>query len=147
MELPVPDHASGHDRPHLYSPDVSKHDRYAIGFPLIYRILLTFLFIFPLGFLMGFPFPTGIRLLDTVEKKLIPWAWATNAFSSVIGSILALMIAFWGGYIGKSLNCTASFQEGLQMGLDHLVEIFSTKDALEDLTSVVERRRPVFRGE
>jgi len=47
---------------------------------------------------MGFPFPTGIRLLAEKEKELIPWAWATNAFSSVVNSILALMIAFWAGF-------------------------------------------------
>lgn len=69
-----------------------------VELPLIYKVLLTFLFIFPLGFLMGFPFPTGIRLLESKEKRLIPWAWATNAFSSVVSSILALMIASWGGY-------------------------------------------------
>jgi hypothetical protein len=69
-----------------------------IGFNLTLKIILTFLVIFPLGFLMGFPFPTGVRLLDQGEKRLIPWAWATNAFSSVINSILALIVAFWGGY-------------------------------------------------
>lgn len=69
-----------------------------IGFNLTSKIILTFLVIFPLGFLMGFPFPTGVRLLDHGEKRLILWAWATNAFSSVINSILALIIAFWGGY-------------------------------------------------
>ncbi len=37
--------------------------------------------------------------------------------------------------------------EGLQMELDHLPEIFSTRDAYEGLRSVVERRRPVFKGE
>ncbi|NIO48945.1 MAG: hypothetical protein GTN73_05845 [Candidatus Aminicenantes bacterium] len=69
-----------------------------IGFSLAAKIILTFLVIFPLGFLMGFPFPTGIRLLDQGEKRIIPWAWATNAFSSVINSIFALIVAFWGGY-------------------------------------------------
>ncbi len=69
-----------------------------IGFNLALKIILTFLVIFPLGFLMGFPFPTGIRLLDQGEKRIIPWAWATNAFSSVINSIFALIVAFWGGY-------------------------------------------------
>jgi hypothetical protein len=59
---------------------------------------LTFLTVFPLGFLMGFPFPTGIRLLAEQEEGLVPWAWATNAFSSVVNSISALMIAFWAGY-------------------------------------------------
>jgi len=71
---------------------------YLIGLKLILKLILTFLIIFPLGFLMGFPFPTGIRLLGKKEKRLIPWAWASNAFSSVINSIFALMIAFWGGY-------------------------------------------------
>jgi len=37
--------------------------------------------------------------------------------------------------------------QGLQMELDHLTEIFSTADAYEGLKSVVERRRPVFKGE
>jgi len=37
--------------------------------------------------------------------------------------------------------------DGLQLELDHLKEIFSTKDAFEGLSSVVARRRPVFKGE
>jgi hypothetical protein len=47
---------------------------------------------------MGFPFPTGIGLLEKKAKHLIPWAWATNAFSSVINSVLAILVAFQGGY-------------------------------------------------
>jgi hypothetical protein len=69
-----------------------------IGIRLGYRILLTFFSIFPVGFLMGFPFPSGIRLLEQTGKKWIPWAWAINAFSSVINSVAALLIAFIGGY-------------------------------------------------
>lgn len=73
-------------------------DENFIGLPLVLKMLLVLLFIFPLGFLMGFPFPSGIRLLTEREKRLIPWAWAVNAFSSVVNSIFALVIAFWGGY-------------------------------------------------
>ncbi|MBS3818508.1 hypothetical protein KGY73_03275 [bacterium] len=69
-----------------------------IGLGLTLKILLTFLVIFPLGFLMGFPFPNGIRLVEKKERKFIPWAWAVNAFSSVINSVAALLLAFWGGY-------------------------------------------------
>ena len=69
-----------------------------IGISLTLKIIMTFLVIFPLGFMMGFPFPTGVRMLDQEDKRLIPWAWATNAFSSVINSIFALIVAFWGGY-------------------------------------------------
>jgi hypothetical protein len=69
-----------------------------IGLNLIAKFFLSLSIIFPLGFLMGFPFPTGIRLLENAGKKVIPWAWATNAFSSVVNSVAALVIAFWGGY-------------------------------------------------
>ena len=69
-----------------------------IQLDLFIKMLLTFMVVFPLGFLMGFPFPTGIRLLAGRKKGLVPWAWATNAFSSVVNSISALMIAFWAGY-------------------------------------------------
>jgi hypothetical protein len=69
-----------------------------IGLNLVLKMFIVFSFIFPLGFLMGFPFPTGIRLLEKREKKHISWAWATNAFSSVINSISALVVAFWAGY-------------------------------------------------
>jgi hypothetical protein len=69
-----------------------------LGFKFSLKIVLTFLIIFPLGFFMGFPFPTGIRILEEEEKRLIPWSWATNAFSSVISSVFALLIALWGGY-------------------------------------------------
>jgi hypothetical protein len=70
----------------------------AISLPLSVRMILSFLVILPLGFLMGIPFPTGIHLLEGAEKKAIPWAWATNAFSSTISSVLVLLIAFSLGY-------------------------------------------------
>jgi hypothetical protein len=69
-----------------------------IGSELLPKMFFTFFMIFPLGFMMGFPFPTGIRLLEQTERRIIPWAWATNAFSSVVNSIAALMIAFLGGF-------------------------------------------------
>ncbi len=69
-----------------------------IGWALLPKLFLSFCLIFPLGFMMGFPFPTGIRFLARTERAIIPWAWATNAFSSVVNSIAALMFAFWVGY-------------------------------------------------
>ncbi|MBA7557944.1 hypothetical protein ES705_50728 [subsurface metagenome] len=52
---------------------------------LLFRILITLIIISPLGFLMGMPFPLGIRLVNSTEqgKGLIPWLWATNSFSSL----------------------------------------------------------------
>ncbi len=69
-----------------------------IGSNSVVKLFVSFSMIFPLGFLMGFPFPTGIRFLKNDGIKIIPWAWATNAFSSVVNSVAALAVAFWGGY-------------------------------------------------
>jgi hypothetical protein len=66
------------------------------------RILITIGLIFPLGFLMGMPFPLGIRLVSSTnqgeEKGLIPWLWATNSFCSIIASVSAVIIAIFFGF-------------------------------------------------
>lgn len=64
-----------------------------------WKVLITPGLIFPLGFLMGFPFPSGIRILN-MSGASIPWAWAVNSFSSVLSSVLALLLAFHLGYQG-----------------------------------------------
>ena len=40
-----------------------------------------------------------------------------------------------------------SLEEGLRMELEHLPEIFATRDAYEGLNSVIKRKRPVYSGE
>jgi hypothetical protein len=67
--------------------------RLLLGMELSYRVALSILLLAPLGLLMGMPFPLGIRLVDRVNPALVPWAWGVNGFSSVVGSILAVMIA------------------------------------------------------
>ena len=56
-------------------------------------MVASVLLLIPLGLLMGMPFPLGIRLVDRVNPGLVAWAWGVNGFSSVVGSILAVMIA------------------------------------------------------
>jgi len=64
-----------------------------IALDLTYRVVVSVLLLIPLGLLMGMPFPLGIRLVDRVNPGLVAWAWGVNGFSSVVGSILAVMIA------------------------------------------------------
>ena len=47
----------------------------------------------PLAFVMGLPFPMGLRLLARGETTRIAWAWATNGFASVVAAPLAALIA------------------------------------------------------
>lgn len=39
-----------------------------------------------------------------------------------------------------------NLEQGIQLELQHLTEIFSTQDALEGLTSILQRRRPAYKG-
>ncbi|HSR43046.1 MAG TPA: class I SAM-dependent methyltransferase, partial [Longimicrobiales bacterium] len=45
-----------------------------------------------LGFLMGWPFPTGLRRLAG-RGAPVAWAWAANGFASVVGVSLATLLA------------------------------------------------------
>jgi len=64
-----------------------------LAFPFPERLLTTAVLLVPLGFVMGIPFPTGLAALSGDSGSLVEWAWAMNAASSVLGSVLAIVIA------------------------------------------------------
>ncbi len=76
-----------------------------IGLPFALKLVVSALILIPLGAAMGMPFPTGLRALASSPVPEFPsnggnaveWAWAMNAASSVLGSVLAMVIAIhWG---------------------------------------------------
>jgi hypothetical protein len=76
----------------------------------IERAIITFALIFPLGFLMGMPFPTGLRILGEKSSREVPWMWATNGGFSVFGAIIATAIGImWGLNYALFLGATAYF--------------------------------------
>jgi hypothetical protein len=68
-----------------------------VGLPLLIKALLTIVMIAPAAFLMGMPFPTGLRLLERAHHESVRWAWSLNAASSVLGSASAIFLSI---YIG-----------------------------------------------
>src|SRR5216683_3774599 len=90
-----------------------------LGFGL--RLVVSGLVLIPLGFVMGMPFPTGLRDLANVPRFRIPgagldaeasdnaveWAWAMNASASVLGSVLAMVVAIQFG-LNVTLACGAA---------------------------------------
>ena len=62
------------------------------------RFLITFALIAPLGIVMGMFFPIGIKLVDEKARDLIPWMWGINAYATVIGSVLSVLLAIKGGF-------------------------------------------------
>lgn len=80
-----------------------------IGLPFIAKLGVCAVVLGPLGLAMGMPFPTGLRAIANKDELELPvsefaepptnedngveWAWAMNAASSVLGSVLAMVIA------------------------------------------------------
>jgi hypothetical protein len=62
------------------------------------KIVLSVLFIAPLAFCMGMPFPLGLALLGERIPSLIPWVWGVNGCASVISAVLATLLAIQFGF-------------------------------------------------
>jgi hypothetical protein len=69
----------------------------ALGLALGGRVVLSVLLIAPLGFLLGMPFPAALLRLGH-KSPLVGWAWAANGCASVVGPILASLLAIDVGF-------------------------------------------------
>ncbi len=81
----------------VYLLELNQVIRSLLPFTLEQRILSTFVLLFPLGFFMGIPFPSGIRLLKN-EDKNVPVALGVNGITSVFGSVLATVMGVAVGF-------------------------------------------------
>jgi hypothetical protein len=70
-----------------------------VGLPWIVKVIATVALIAPLGFVMGLPFPTGLRMLERDHDSSVRWAWSLNAAASVLGSVGALVLALYFGLV------------------------------------------------
>ncbi len=73
--------------------------------PLTMRIALALAVVMPLGFLLGFAFPTGMRLVEAVDRGPTAWFWGINGATGVLASVLAVMI---GMAFGINVTVTVS---------------------------------------
>ena len=89
-----------------------------VGLGFANRLLVSGVVLIPLGFVMGMPFPTGLRALAAAppakvaadqgtSDNAVEWAWAMNAAASVLGSVLAMVIAIAFG-LTVTLACGAA---------------------------------------
>ncbi len=60
--------------------------------PFIVRALVSVALLTPLGFMLGMPFPTGMRMIKTYLPTNVPWMWAINGAFSVLGAVLVTSI-------------------------------------------------------
>ena len=76
-----------------------------IGLPLVAKAVLATVLIAPLAFLMGLPFPLGLSRVSAEAPGLVPWAWAINGCASVVGAVLAGILAMHFGF--AAVVCSA----------------------------------------
>ena len=72
-----------------------------LGWPLLARVLIAFVFLAPLGICLGMFMPLGIGAvasLTTHQSEYVAWGWAVNGFASVIGSVLTTILAMAFGF-------------------------------------------------
>jgi hypothetical protein len=77
--------------------------------PLPLKVTIAGLLIAPCGFLMGIPFPSGLKLLEAWHAPSIRWAWSLNSAASVLGSGGAVLLALHIGFRNTLLTGAALY--------------------------------------
>jgi len=72
--------------------------------PLGARIAVAILLVAPLGFLMGMPFPRGLRETGRGPFPLPPFYWGLNGIFSVLGSMATMVTAVVFGFTWAMLG-------------------------------------------
>ena len=67
------------------------------------RIAISVALIAPLGLLLGFAFPTGMKLIQAIDPGPTPWFWGINGAAGVLASGVGVMIS-----MNFGINVTAS---------------------------------------
>ncbi len=70
-----------------------------LAYDLWLRIAISVALLAPVGIAMGLPFPIGVTVLSRVAPGMIPWAWGINGYTSVLGSVLAVILGIELGFM------------------------------------------------
>jgi hypothetical protein len=60
------------------------------GSSLSVRAAACVLAVAPAGIMMGFGFPTGMRLISAIDNRPTPWFWGINGAAGVLASVIAV---------------------------------------------------------
>ena len=63
--------------------------------PTIVKAILSAVALFPVGLVLGFFFPTGMRLARQAGVSDTPWFWALNGVFGVLTSAIAVMVSIY----------------------------------------------------
>jgi hypothetical protein len=80
-----------------------------IGWPLWARATVVAAAIAPIGFLLGMPFAHGIKVVERTNPSFVPWAWAVNGSTTVIGSISTVILSMNFGFAAVLVGSAAVY--------------------------------------
>jgi hypothetical protein len=109
-----------------------------IAMDLPSRAALTFALLSPAGFLMGFQFPSLIRMASfgNAGRNNTTLLWGINVVASIIGTVLAALLAMVIGFGGNLLVGLAMYAGA---GLSALAAFLASKKYADQALSVEER--------
>jgi hypothetical protein len=73
------------------------------------RLLVAIGLTVPVGFLLGMPFPSGIRKLCGGRAATVTWAFAVNGFCTVIATSVAPLLAMMRGFSALFIAAAAAY--------------------------------------
>jgi hypothetical protein len=91
----------------LFLPDVLST---LLGSPWPVRLGAAVVLVALPGFLLGMPFPSGLRALELAgARALVPWVWGINGAMSVMASVSGIILAIEFGYTAVFLLGAACY--------------------------------------
>lgn len=92
----------------------------SIASPLALKVIFSFSLIGPLAFVMGFPFPLGLRFIANNSTAQVPWAWGINGCMSVLSTALSTVASVEIGFIGVLFIAAAAYGVSMLTNLPQL---------------------------
>ena len=91
--------------------------RSLIELPFAARVVCAIAVLAPVGVALGMAMPIALRRLAALHPSGVPWAWGVNGVASVIGSVLAILIAINFGFAVTTLVALAFYLGALAHAL------------------------------
>jgi hypothetical protein len=80
-------------------------------------VATTVVLLAPMGVVLGMAMPIGLTRLAAFHPSGVAWAWGVNGVLSVVGSVLAIMVAIVSGFAVATLVAMACYAVALASAL------------------------------